>query len=401
MSADRLDIDDISMSHEEATETLRAIRSGRVDAVVVNRASGHGVVTFRDTDHAYRALVEAMGEGAALVTRDGLISYHNRRFAELTIGSKATSLRGRALRTLVASDAALSIDDLLERAQQVPARVEVTFGPEASGLTVQLTVSVASVDDEAMLCVIAIDLSEQRAQGELYRNALIGMEARDRLISIAGHELRTPMQIIVLELGVLLEQQRGLAATATIAQVEAIQRHALHLASLVGVLLDVRLIGSDQLELTTETVDLAELVVEIVKSSDDLAHSGSVVTIEASPIRGDWDRVRIEQVATNLISNAGKYGLGRPIHIVVKGGDGLARLVVEDHGIGVPRDALQRLFRPFERIGTVKTAKGLGLGLYITEQIVKAHGGVIRVESDPGAGSRFVVELPCDRPHAP
>ena len=394
--ADRtLQIDDVAISNDEATETLRAIRSGRVDAIVVNGANGHGVVTFRDPDHAYRALVEAMGEGAALVTHDGVICYHNPRFAELTMGSGAAALRGKALRDLMPSDAAASVDAMLERAQRGPARIEVSLVPvQGSTMTVQLTASATSVADVDVLCLVATDLSEQRAQAELHREALIGMQARDRLISIAGHELRAPMQVLVAELGVLLAQHPA----ATPEQLASLQRLGFRLANLVASLLDVGLLGSDQLALSPEDLDLADVVRAIADRSEDLARSQSPVTVDACSIRGCWDRVRLEQVATNLISNAGKYGLGRPIRIVVDGDDSVARLVVEDLGIGIERDAIERLFRPFERIGSVKAATGLGLGLYITAQIVKAHGGTMQVESEPGVGSRFIVELPYRTP---
>jgi PAS domain S-box-containing protein len=386
-----LQIDDVAISHDEATETLRAIRSGRVDAVVVNGASGHGVFTFRDPDHAYRALVEAMGEGAALVTGDGIICYHNPRFAELMTGPGAASLHGTTLRGLVPSDAAASIDAMLERTQRGPARVEVGLVLRHGGTrTVQLTASAASVADVDVRCVVATDLSEQRAQAELHREALIGMEARDRLISIAGHELRAPMQVLVSELGVLLAQHPAI----TVEQLASLQQLGFRLANLVASLLDVGLLGSDQLALSLEDLDLAELVRAIASRTEDLARSGSPVIVDARSARGRWDRLRLEQVVTNLLSNAGKYGLGRPVRVVVDGDEHVARLVVEDRGIGIARDAIERLFRPFERIGSVKTATGLGLGLYITAQIVKAHGGVMRVESDPGAGSRFIVELP-------
>jgi signal transduction histidine kinase len=246
------------------------------------------------------------------------------------------------------------------------------------------------VADVDVLCVIATDLSEQRAQAELYREALIGMEARERLISIAGHELRAPVQVLVSEIAVLLAQPPA----TTVAQLESIQRLGFRLADLVGTLLDVGLLGSDQLELSIEELDLAEVVQTVVARSEDLVRSGSPVALEARSTRGRWDRMRLEQVVTNLLSNAGKYGMGKPIRVVVDGDDAVARLVVEDRGIGVARDAIERMFRPFERIGSVKAATGLGLGLYITAQIVKAHGGAVKVESDPGVGSTFVVELP-------
>jgi signal transduction histidine kinase len=216
------------------------------------------------------------------------------------------------------------------------------------------------------------------------------MEARDRLISIAGHELRAPMQVLVSELGVLLAQHPAI----TVEQLASLQQLGFGLAKLVAILLDVGLLGSDQLALTLEDLDLADVVRAIAGRTEDLARSGSPVTVEARSVHGRWDRLRLAQVATNLLSNAGKYGLGRPVRVVVDGDEKVARLVVEDQGIGIARDAIEHLFRPFERIGSVKTATGLGLGLYITAQIVKAHGGMMRVESDPGAGSRFIVELP-------
>jgi signal transduction histidine kinase len=406
VSSDGGDIDDVAISHDEAVETLRAIRSGRIDAVVVNGANGRSVATLGDPDLAYRALIEAMGDGAALVTRDGLIRYHNPRFAELMlrsrgdpaaqppdVGSGAMPLRGLALRGLVPARAAASIDGMLERARRGPSRIEVSIASSSGTTPVQLTASSTSVGDVDVLCVVATDLGEQRAQAELYREALVGMEARERLLSIAGHELRAPVQVLVSEIAALLAQH---PATA-VAQLESIRRLGVRIADLVGTLLDVRLLGSDELALSTEDLDLAEVVQTVVARSDELVRSGSPVALEARSIRGRWDRLRLEQVVTNLLSNAGKYGMGKPIRVAVDGDDAIARLVVEDRGIGVPRDAIDRLFRPFERIGSVNTATGLGLGLYITAQIVKAHGGVVKVESDLGVGSRFVVELPYGR----
>jgi PAS domain S-box-containing protein len=344
-----------------------------------------------DPEHVYRALLEAIGDGAALMTRDGVVCYHNPRFAELTLGSRALDLRGRTLRDLVPDDVALSIDGMIERAQRGPARLEVSLVSSTGGtLTVELTATTPSLPDLELLCVVATDLSEQRAQAELHRAALDGMEARERLIAIAGHELRAPIQVLVSEIGVLQAQHPA----TMVEQFASIQRLALRLADLVATLLDIKLLGSDCLELSIEELDLADVVRTVLARSEDLVRSGSPVNLEARSIRGRWDRLRLEQVAANLLSNAGKYGLGRPIRVVVDGDDVVARLVVEDRGIGLARDAIDRVFRPFDRIGSVKTATGLGLGLYITAQIVKAHGGVVKVESEPGAGSKFVVELP-------
>jgi PAS domain S-box-containing protein len=379
--SDHLLIHDLMLTPDEAAEVLRAIRAGQVDAVVVNGGGSDAVFTFRDPDHAYRILVETMGEGAALISREGIVSYHNERFAELAVGRTA-GLRGLTLRGLVAPEAAAGIDDLLRRAESGNAKLEVTLPrPDGSVVPVQLTASQATVADVPVFCIVATDLTAQHAQENLYRDALIG-------ISVAGHELRGPLQSLGLRLQVIRD---GAPATE---HIEVMERQVASLAKLVNSLLDLARIGSDQLALAVEDVDLAEIARTAVEGSEDLRASQSPVTLALDSVRGNWDRVRLGQVATNLVSNAGKYGLGRPIRIAVEADDRVARLIIEDHGVGVSRDEIERLFQPFGRIPGVTTAKGLGLGLYISAQIVRAHGGEIRVTSEPGAGSTFVVELP-------
>ena len=107
-----------------------------------------------------------------------------------------------------------------------------------------------------------------------------------------------------------------------------------------------------------------------------------------------WDRLRLEQLVTNLLSNALKYGNGRPVAVQAAGKATGVRISVEDHGIGIGAEDIARVFRRFERAVSGKNYGGLGLGLFIVQQIVDAHGGTIRVDSRPGLGSKFVVELP-------
>jgi PAS domain S-box-containing protein len=184
-----------------------------------------------------------MSEGAALVTGDGVICYCNPQFAALTGGTTVSALVGQALRDLVPSDAAFTIDAMLQRARRGPARIEVGLVPRDGGgvRAVQLTASATSVSDVEVLCIVATDLTEQR-------EALTGMEVRERLISNAGHELRAPMQDLVSEVEVLLAQYPA----STIEQLQSIQRLGIRLAGLVGNLLDVRRLGSDELEVPTK-----------------------------------------------------------------------------------------------------------------------------------------------------
>jgi signal transduction histidine kinase len=111
------------------------------------------------------------------------------------------------------------------------------------------------------------------------------------------------------------------------------------------------------------------------------------------PVIGRWDSTRLDQVVTNLISNACKYGQGKPIEVTVRGDAEIARLAVRDRGIGIAAKEQGRIFERFERLDDAGRVPGTGLGLWITREIVEAHGGRIRVDSEPGDGATFIVEL--------
>jgi signal transduction histidine kinase len=117
-------------------------------------------------------------------------------------------------------------------------------------------------------------------------------------------------------------------------------------------------------------------------------------------VRGRWDRLRLEQVLTNLLTNALKYGAGRPVDVEVGSAEGQALWRIRDRGIGIPPEALGRIFGRFERAVSARAYGGLGLGLYISQQIVRAHGGRIEVQSRVGEGSVFSAHLPLQQPAA-
>ncbi|HSP78171.1 MAG TPA: HAMP domain-containing sensor histidine kinase [Myxococcaceae bacterium] len=166
---------------------------------------------------------------------------------------------------------------------------------------------------------------------------------------------------------------------------------------LIDELLDAGRITSGRLRLEREEVDLAALVREAVgRMSESFVRAGCEVLLFAElPVSGRWDRVRLEQVVGNLLSNAAKYGRGQPVEVRVEAVDEiLARLMVKDGGIGIAPEDQARIFERFERAVTGNQFHGLGLGLWITRQIVESHGGRILVHSTPGVGSTFSVELP-------
>jgi signal transduction histidine kinase len=242
------------------------------------------------------------------------------------------------------------------------------------------------------------DIAEERARLLEDRNQAI--EARDQFLAVAAHELRTPIATLTLLVDHLITTlSRGAAnapADATLEELTLLKRQVHRLTALVVQMLDVSLITAGGLQLVPSVVDLRKVVREVVHRFDlELLQRHVKVVVDApQPVAGTWDEGRVDQIVTNLISNALKYGAGRPIEIAVRTQGSQAIVVVRDHGVGIPAGELQRIFGPFARATTARYHAGLGLGLWIAQQIALASGGRILVDSRPDKGSTFTLELP-------
>ncbi len=160
--------------------------------------------------------------------------------------------------------------------------------------------------------------------------------------------------------------------------------------------------ASGKFALQRTLCDLSETVRESAdRFAQQSSRAGSELRLDLeNGVLGHWDRFRLEQVLTNLIGNAIKYGAGGPIDIRLRKANASALVIVEDRGIGIPPDALDRIFGRFERSSGTENFSGLGLGLFITREIVEQHGGSIHAENREGGGARFVVELPLKKESA-
>ncbi|RKG69951.1 PAS domain S-box protein [Corallococcus sp. CA054B] len=234
---------------------------------------------------------------------------------------------------------------------------------------------------------------------QLYCSAQESIRARDEFLSIASHELKTPLTSMRLRVqqmeSVLLMGTRPLSTERMTRMLEVFEDQLQRLSNLADHLLDVSRVHEKRLDLRMDELDLVTVARHMAGHVEEsLQKAGCEFELVApEPVWGRWDRLRMEQVMLNLLTNAMKYGAGRPIRMEVAMHAGRARLIVEDHGMGVPFESQTRIFERFERAASLNYG-GLGLGLFITRRIVEAHGGSIRVESEPGHGAKFIVELP-------
>jgi PAS domain S-box-containing protein len=297
-----------------------------------------------------------------------------------------------------------AIDQLREKGVAVPYEKEYL---RKDGTRVPILVGAAMLDASKGECVAFIlDLTDRKnaelALERMRKEREAGLEesirARDDFLAVAGHELRTPLAALLMQLQSL---QRTVQAGAQAQppsrigdRLDKVVGAAGRLRRLVDQLLDVSRLTAGGLRLEPERVDLSDVVNAIVARTTEV-DPGSPVVVRAEPhVVGRWDHERIEQAIENLVENALKYGQGKPVEIDLRTDGSEVVLQVTDHGVGIDEDHQKRIFDRFERAVSTRDFGGLGLGLWIARRVVEASGGRIAVRSAPGAGAVFTVRLP-------
>ena len=229
---------------------------------------------------------------------------------------------------------------------------------------------------------------------QLYRKAKDAVRARDEFLLIAAHEIRGPITSLQLAAQTLAGHMFAPSETRKLLQL--IERQGRRLSQFVEDLLELGRSRAGKLDFDYREVDLGDVIRDVVSRLGlEFVRSGSVLsTAVEGAVVGQWDRSRIDQVVTNLLGNAIKFGSGNPIEVSAQARDGRATLIVRDHGIGIAQGSRERLFEPFVRGVPVRNYGGLGLGLNIVKRIVEGMGGSVAVESELGKGAAFVVQLP-------
>ena len=255
--------------------------------------------------------------------------------------------------------------------------------------------------DLAMAKALAMRTGITIQNALLNHRAETAIKVRDDFLSVASHELKTPLTPLKLQTQLLARMLRSSDPNEPKNQkiekvLATFDRQLNRLSTLIDELLDISRISGGKLTIKPENFDLVELIQTILGHfSEQLASAQCLVKIEApKKLEVCWDAFRIEQVFINLLTNAAKYGAQKPIFIQVKSEGQQVKISVTDQGIGIAEDDLTRIFKRFERAVSGDLFSGLGLGLYIVTQILEAHQGSIQVKSMPGIGSTFTVSIP-------
>ena len=393
-----IQVGELQLQLNEALETIEAIRSGEVDAFVVKNGHGNQIYTLRSADFNYRIFIEKMAEGAVTLNKEGLILYCNSSFAKM-LGLSLAEVLGVPFETFIPVGYKKLINKMVTRGWREECKAEIILpGENNKEIPVLLSINPLDTDVDPCMSIIVTDLSFQK-QSQAQQ---IEMDKKDEFITIASHELRTPVTSIkgYIQLLKYTFMQEGNKVAAELLTKADLQVNKL--TSLINDLLDVKKMEKGQLIYHEAHFDFNCLVKEMLEETGRTIHHHTIHCELDTTGMVYGDRNKVGQVISNFIDNAAKYSAaGTPIYVKTVYKDTTILLSVQDAGMGIPKDQQQKIFDRFFRVSGDKenTYSGLGLGLYISKEIINRHYGYIGVDSEPGKGSTFYFVLPITAAH--
>jgi PAS domain S-box-containing protein len=398
------EIDALQARLAEAEETLRAIYQGEVDALLVATPEGDQVFTLQGAERPYRLLIEAMNEGALTLTPDGTILYCNSRFAEMA-RQPMEQLIGSTWNRLLPPAEHASFQSLIDTANPGgKGEFSLITGSQAI-VPVYTSVREMSLDGVTAFAVLMTDISDRKAAEEALRQANQELEVRAARLretvselesfsySIA-HDMRAPLRAMQSFADLLMEDCGDQVGDLGRDYIRRIVTSANGLDQLIQDVLQYSRVV--KMELKLEPVPVQKLVQEIIEANPALQSSQAEITIDEPLPIVLANHAALTQCISNLLGNAVKFvvpGNVPQIRIWADHRNRRVRLWFEDRGIGIEKDAHERIFQMFQRLDRTGKFEGTGIGLAIVRKAVERMDGQTGVESEPGQGSRFWLEL--------
>jgi PAS domain S-box-containing protein len=400
---------------EELEDTLRAIQSGEVDALVVSGQQGEQIYTLKDANQPYRVLVETMNEGTATVAPDGIVLYCNTRLAAM-LKMPLEKVIGTSLRLHITESDIAIFDDLLKKGRQTECQRELSLRAGEGTLPVQLSLSPVRSEEMDCIVIVIMDLTEQKKAEKILINHKEILEETvekrteelkrlsdelkrsnedlERFASAASHDLQEPLRGIEGFVKLLQKRFKGKLDEKADEFIDYVVDDVKRMQMLIKDLLEYsRISAKGKVFRPANCSVVIEQALNNLRSA--LEESGAAVTYDLLPtVMGD--EAQLIRLFQNLIGNAIKFHSMEPIkiHVSAKREGDEWIFSVKDTGIGIDPKQAERIFIIFQRLHTRQDYPGTGIGLAICKRIVERHGGRIWVESELGTGATFYFTIP-------
>jgi PAS domain S-box-containing protein len=405
---------------EEANETIEAIRTGQIDAIVVQGDNGHQLYTLKSADHTYRVFIEKMTEGAVTLNNQGYILYCNSRFASM-VNTPLSYIIGMNFEQFIASEHLTPYKELFAKAWDEDSKGEVSLARGHEFMPVQVSLTALELDEGKALSVIVTDLTRQKKNEQQLRetneqlakmNEALEVSNNDlqQFASVASHDLQEPLRKIMVFSNILKEKYANELSDDSHQCLNKIIDSSGRMKSLIIDILNYSRLSENITKVNA--VDLNALIRELLEDFELMIRDkNAIIQVNKLPSI-EVNRGQIRQVFQNIISNALKFqrpGVDPVITIDSKlvqslsfdskedpNGD-YCQISIKDNGIGFNEKFATDIFALFERLNPKDKYEGTGIGLAIAKKIVEKHNGIIKAMSNEMDGSLFMIILPLNQ----
>lgn len=413
----RAEMDELRMQLLEANETIEAIRTGQVDALVVQHGNDHQLYTLRTADQAYRVFIEKMTEGAVNLNMDGIVIYCNSTFAGMT-GHTLSEVIGMPFETFISEENKDYYSELFSMSLENDCKGEVLLTTGDLKIPVQLSLTYLEIEEGKTLSIIVTDISSQKkAQAQLQESNRHLAEINNALsesnhdlqqfASVASHDLQEPLRKIHIFSNLLRDNDLKNLSEESKKYLDKIISSAGRMKMLVIDMLDYSKLSAHHHSFTA--INLNDTVKEVLEDLELIAlEKDAVISMDGLPTL-EANKGQMRQVFQNIIYNALKFAKKKEQPQISITGRRIAApewdskedsagnyylISIKDNGIGFDEKYAANIFALFERLNSKDKYEGTGIGLAITKKIVEKHHGMIKAKSREGEGSDFLIILP-------